>query len=430
VDELISKNKTLFRIAEAEVGYQQFLLSRESYSAQHAEIYFAYTNRQQKEKGDEALKKYFQFRYPLASAQLRNAPNAFEQLFSSDEPLLEARFRDLKSKRALSILRADSLLSRTLKKLKGKARKGFEKETMAFLHIDFAKLQQYGVGYETVIEKLKLSFGEYMITDFKDFGEVLPVVFQPFDGDFNQALQNLSVPSAQGIQYPIKELMQVEFRESYQYITADASGIFQSVGIEQAQNADQLTSDVKAIAKAHDVIVEFTGQWFENEKHFRQLITILLISMLLMYVILTAEFESLKQPFLVMITLPIGLAGSLLLLWATGGTLNIMSGIGLIVVLGVLDNDAILKIDRINRLRETLPLEQAIRQAGLDRLKPIVMNTCTNVLAITPIIFSSGLGADLQRPIAITTIGGLIVGTFTALYFVPLVYWYSARKPK
>jgi multidrug efflux pump subunit AcrB len=428
VDELISKNKALFKIAEAEVGYQQFLLSRESYSAQHAEIYLAYTNRQEKAKGDEALKKYFQFRYPLASAQLRNAPNAFEQLFASDQPLLEARFRDLKSKRALSILRADSLLNSTLKSVNGKARKGFEKETMAFLHIDFTKLQQYGIAYETVIEKLKLSFGEYLITDFKDFGEVLPVVFQPFDGDFNEALQNLRVPSSQGIQYPIQELMEVEFRESYQYITADASGIFQSVGIEEVQNLSQINDGLQAVSKAQDVIVEFTGRWFENEKNFKQLATILLISVLLMYVILTAEFESLKQPFLVMITLPLGLAGSLLLLWVTGGTLNIMSGIGLIVVLGVLDNDAILKIDRINRLRERLPLEQAIRQAGLDRLKPIVMNTCTNVLAITPIVFSSGLGADLQRPVAITTIGGLVVGTFTALYFVPLVYWYFVGK--
>ncbi|MFM8912080.1 MAG: efflux RND transporter permease subunit, partial [Flammeovirgaceae bacterium] len=191
VDELISKNKALFKIAEAEVGYQQFLLSRESYSAQHAEVYFAYTNRQEKEKGDETLNKYFQFRYPLASAQLRNAPNAFEQLFASDKPLLEARFRDLKSKRALSIARADSLLDITLKKVDGETNKGFKKETMAFLHIDFAKLQQYGVAYESLIERLKLSFGEYLITDFRDFGEVLPVVFQPFMGDFNQALQNL-----------------------------------------------------------------------------------------------------------------------------------------------------------------------------------------------------------------------------------------------
>ncbi|MFN5004975.1 MAG: efflux RND transporter permease subunit, partial [Bacteroidota bacterium] len=270
-------------------------------------------------------------------------------------------------------------------------------------------------------------FGEYLITDFTDFDEVLPVVFQPFDGDLSQALQNLRVPTAQGIHYPVQELIQVEFRESYRFITADASGIFQSVGIEEVQNFDELKSSVQATAKAQSVIVEFAGKWFENEKNFKQLTTILLISMLLMYVILTAEFESLKQPFLVMITLPLGLAGSLLLLWVTGGTLNIMSGIGLIVVLGVLDNDAILKIDRINRLRETLPLEQAIRQAGLDRLKPIVMNTCTNVLAITPIIFSSGLGADLQRPVAITTIGGLIVGTFTALYFVPLLYWYFVK---
>ncbi|MCZ8070237.1 MAG: efflux RND transporter permease subunit [Bacteroidota bacterium] len=427
VDELIFKNRSLFKTAEAEVGYQQFLLSSESFSAQHAEIYLAYTNPQEKEKGDDILKKYFQTRFPLASAQLRNAPNAFEQLFVSGQPLMEARFRDLKSKQVLSILRADSLLNSTLKKVNGKASKGFEKETMAFLHIDFAKLQQYGIAYETIIEKLKLSFGEYLITDFTDFDEVLPVVFQPFDGDLSQALQNLRVPTAQGIHYPVQELIQVEFRESYRFITADASGIFQSVGIEEVQNFDELKSSVQATAKAQSVIVEFAGKWFENEKNFKQLTTILLISMLLMYVILTAEFESLKQPFLVMITLPLGLAGSLLLLWVTGGTLNIMSGIGLIVVLGVLDNDAILKIDRINRLRETLPLEQAIRQAGLDRLKPIVMNTCTNVLAITPIIFSSGLGADLQRPVAITTIGGLIVGTFTALYFVPLLYWYFVK---
>ncbi len=428
VDELISKNKFLFKIAEAEVGYQQFLLSSEIFSTQHAEIYLAYTTREEKEKGDDVLKKYLRFKFPLASAHFRNAPNAFEQFFASDEPLLEARFRDLKSKQVLSIVRADSLLGRTLKKINGKPRKGFEKETMAFLHIDFNKLQQYGIAYETVIEKLKLSFGEYLITDFTDFGEVLPVVFQPFEGDFNQALQNLRVSSSQGIHYPIQELLQAEFRESYQCITADASGIFQAVEVEDVENVDQLTADVQAIAKAQDVIVEFTGRWLENEKNFQQLATILLISVLLVYVILTAEFESLKQPFLVMITLPLGLAGSLLLLWVTGGTLNIMSGIGLIVVLGVLDNDAILKIDRINRLRETLPLEGAIRQAGIDRLKPIVMNTCTNVLAITPIIFSSGLGADLQRPVAITTIGGLVVGTFTALYFVPLVYWYFAGK--
>jgi len=68
-------------------------------------------------------------------------------------------------------------------------------------------------------------------------------------------------------------------------------------------------------------------------------------------------------------------------------------------------------------------LAQAIEQAGLDRLKPIVMNTCTNVLAIAPILFASGLGADLQQPVAVTTIGGLIAATFTALYFVPVLYW-------
>jgi multidrug efflux pump subunit AcrB len=390
----------------------------------------AFTDARKKENGDVELKNYFKLKFPLASVDFRNAPNAFEQIFASDRPLLEARFRDLKSKRVLSIARADSLLGGNLKKVNTTVQKGFEKETMAFVHIESDKLQKYGIPYPMVMDKLKRSFGNYLITDLTDFGEVLPVVLNPVQGDFNQALQTVQITSAQGIQYPIKEIMRLEFREGYRYITADASGIFQSVGIDEVTDLAATTSAVQSQANANNVIVEFTGKWFENEKNFKQLLVIFVISILLMYVILTAEFESLKQPFLVMMTLPLGLAGSLVLLWATGGSLNIMSGIGLIVVLGVLDNDAILKIDRINRLREAFPLEQAIRQAGVDRLKPIVMNTCTNVLALTPIIFSSGLGADLQRPVAITTIGGLVIGTFTALYFVPLIYWYVTGNDK
>jgi len=364
----------------------------------------------------------------LAAANFTNAPNAFEQLFANEQPMLEARFRDLKAKRPLAILRADSLVKAVGEISTSAIGKGFEKETMAFITIDFTKLQQYQIDYAALIEKLKLAFGDYLITDFTNFGEALPVMFAPYAGDFNEAFQNLTINSAQGIGYPIKELVQVQFRESYRYITSDAGGVYQAIAIHQVDDVNAATKAISDLATNYRAVVDFSGKWFNDQKNFRELGIILLVSVLLMYFILTAEFESLKQPLLVMVTLPLGLAGSLLLLWITGGTINIMSGIGLIVVLGVLDNDAILKIDRINRLKALLPLEEAIHQAGLDRLKPIVMNTCTNVLAITPIIFSTGLGADLQRPVAITTIGGLIVGTFTALYFIPLVYWFSTRK--
>jgi multidrug efflux pump subunit AcrB len=425
VEEFLTVHEQLLELSEAEVGYQQFLLSRENHSVQQAEVYLKFPSQQLKENGDNTLRMYFNANYPQARVLFQNAPNAFEQLFVTNQPELEARIRDVKSKRPISIQQADALIALVSKNHPElKAGKGFEKETMVFVHIIPEKLQQYHIPYSTVIEKLKLAFGNYLITDFTDYGEVTPVLFTPYGGDIIQALRELSVTGNNTKTYALHELITVTLGEHYKYITADASGIYQSLETTQYDHPE-ITESIHETTRKFGFVADYSGQWFENRETFKQLGFILLVSVALMYFILTAEFESLKQPILVMLTLPLGLAGSLLLIWASGGTLNIMSGIGLIVVLGVLDNDAILKIDRINRLRSTLPLETAIQQAGIDRLKPIVMNTCTNVLAITPIIFSSGLGADLQRPVAITAIGGLIVGTFTALYFVPVLYWYS-----
>ena len=115
-----------------------------------------------------------------------------------------------------------------------------------------------------------------------------------------------------------------------------------------------------------------------------------------------------------------------------------MSAIGLVVMLGIMVNDAILKIDTINRLRTTYvesddisaaqALEMALHKAGQIRLKPILMTSITTILALIPIVFSSGLGADLQRPLVFAVIGGLTIGTLTALYFVPLAYWFTVSK--
>ncbi|MBX2915959.1 MAG: efflux RND transporter permease subunit [Cyclobacteriaceae bacterium] len=423
VNALLTANKSLVELTEAEVGYQQFLLSPENFSVQHATVYIKFSSQQAKQTGDQAFQKYLAQNFSRATVTIRNAPNAFEQLFADNQPQLVARLRDVKSKRPLTVNRADSLLQQLTNPLVIKIGKGFEKETMMVVRLNAEKMQLYGITYTTVLDKLKIAFGNYEITSFTDFGAVTPVLFTPFSGDLSQALRELTVPGTDAKPYPLREFVAVQLQENYKYITADAGGVYQSLETE-TDDLNAFKKSISSLTHATNIIADYSGQWFTNQQTFKQLGFILLVSLALMYFILTAEFESLKQPVLVMLTLPIGIAGGLILLWLTGGTLNIMSGIGLIVVLGVLDNDAILKIDRINRLRKTLTLEVAIHQAGVDRLKPIVMNTFTNVLAITPIIFSAGIGADLQRPVAITTIGGLVVGTFTALYFVPLLYWY------
>ena len=426
VVQFLKDHESLIKVSEAEIGYQQFILATSRNSVQQAQLYLGFNTQEEKNTAETSMHQYFLRLYPSAGVTFANAPNAFEQLFISKKPLYEVRLRDPKSKRPISIETVGNLIIRdSLYLTPGK---GFEAESMVFIELDFMKMRLYGINFNTLVQKLKIVFGDYRITEFKNFGEVMPVMFSGSESDFESTMRSTEVISENGKRYPLREFVASTYQRHYKTITADASGIFQALVTDSVHSEKALRSQIVTLAQQNNLIADFAGTWFENEENLKQLFFILAISFLLMYFIITAEFESFTQPLIVMLSIPIGFAGSLLLLWLSGGTINIMSGIGLVVVLGILDNDTILKIDRINTLRKIMPLEQAIPQAGLDRFKPIVMNTCTNVLALTPIIFSSGLGADLQRPVAITTIGGLIVATFAALYFVPLVYWVMRKK--
>src|SRR5690606_34126748 len=109
-------------------------------------------------------------------------------------------------------------------------------------------------------------------------------------------------------------------------------------------------------------------------------------------------------------------------------SLSILSMIGIVVMAGIMVNDAILKLDMIVRMREEMGEREAIYQAGIRRVKPIVMTTFTTVLALVPILFSAGLGAELQIPLAFAVIGGVIVGTFASVMLIPLIYLMLRKK--
>ncbi|MCD6566649.1 MAG: efflux RND transporter permease subunit [Bacteroidales bacterium] len=135
-------------------------------------------------------------------------------------------------------------------------------------------------------------------------------------------------------------------------------------------------------------------------------------------------------PFVVLLEIPIDIAGCMLLLLMFGATINIMSLIGMIVMTGIIINDSILKVDTINHLRPGLPLREAIRVGGIRRLKPILMTTITTILALKPFLFGSGLDVALQRPLALTVIGGLALGTLVSLYFIPVAYGWLYRRDR
>ena len=193
-----------------------------------------------------------------------------------------------------------------------------------------------------------------------------------------------------------------------------------------------MIADVKAVVNESDAWdTGFSGSFFSNKKMLEELVVILFISILLMYFILAAQFESFVQPLIVLLEIPIDVAFALLLLWICGHTLNLMSAIGLIVTCGIIINDSILKLDAINELRkEGVPLMEAIHEAGRRRLRPIIMTSLTTIFAMVPLLFSFDMGSELQKPLSIAMIGAMFIGTLVSLFIIPLIYWFIYKEKK
>lgn len=229
---------------------------------------------------------------------------------------------------------------------------------------------------------------------------------------------------------PLRELIRVTPAEDLKSITAGRNGEYIPFSFYNVKDAESLMGSVKTITEATgDWDTGFSGSYFSNQKMMDELVVILFVSLLLMYFILAAQFESFVQPLLVLVEIPIDVAFALLLLWLCGHTLNLMSAIGLIVTCGIVINDSILKLDAINELRKAgVPLLEAIHEAGRRRLRPIIMTSLTTIFAMVPLLFSSDLGSELQKPLSIAMIGTMAVGTVVSLFIIPLLYWFIYRN--
>ncbi len=179
------------------------------------------------------------------------------------------------------------------------------------------------------------------------------------------------------------------------------------------------------------VQVKVGGEYEEMGNSYRSLYLALLLSAFLVYMIMGAQFESVKMPLIIISTLPLGMAGTLIILFIFGLSINIITIIGYIVLMGIIVNDAIVKVDRINQLRdEGKPLRKAVLTAGTQRLRPILMTTVTTVAGLLPTAIIPGKGSELYRPLAMVIIGGEAIGTVLTLIFVPLFYEILAGRAK
>ncbi len=425
------------------VGQQQFLLNREQeLSVSEAELYLKTAAPSEIYPLQKRVGEWTKTHYPNAVFSFAPPETIFEKLFVTGEADIVAELY-ARNKAEPPMPSVIHQLESVLKETTGHTPVSVAFENQLNLTIDRQRLLLYHVDYNEVYRVLKTAFKENEIATLRSYQQYLPITIAGNEQSVNKIIKNTLIASQPLKEedkpgyIPLNALVKITPGEDLKTIYAGKNGEYIPFSFYNVKNPEQLIVDAKQSIRQTTVAqtektewdVDFSGSFFSNRKMLGELVIILLISVLLMYFILAAQFESFLQPFIVLMELPIDVAGALFVLWICGHSLNLMSAIGIVVICGIIINDSILKLDAINELRKSgAPLMEAIHEAGRRRLRPIIMTSLTTIFAMVPLLFSFDMGSELQKPLSIAMISAMFIGTLVSLFIVPLIYWLIYRK--
>ena len=197
--------------------------------------------------------------------------------------------------------------------------------------------------------------------------------------------------------------------------------------MEAYKSLDKIAREIRAAVADIDLSTNYsitvTGEEERRRESMDSLLFALLLSVVLVYMVLASQFESLLHPFTILLTTPFGLVGAIMFFLITGTPLNIMGAMGIIMLAGIAINNSILLVGRINQLKRLMPLTDAIVQAGQQRIRPIIMTSLTTILVLLPMTFNFGEGVAMRSSMAVAVIGGLVTSTLMSLVVIPCVYY-------
>ncbi|HBU44342.1 MAG: efflux RND transporter permease subunit [Petrimonas sp.] len=419
----------------AYVGHRQYLLDKENdLTPSEAQLYFRTGKASQIDKLKQYISGWIKKNYPHAVVTFSPPENVFEKIFDTSEADIALQ---LYPANRGEVPDAETIRSteRKLLAATGEEAEGVPFEQQYTVSIDKEKLLLYSVDYAEVYRTLRTAFRENQIAVLRSYQQYLPISLAGKQQTVQQVLRETLVKTNTtsgnpGTMIPLQSLVKVHRGEDIKTIVAGKNGEYIPMNYYNVKHPETLIKNAETVIRQDNVWeAAFSGSFFSNRKMLGELVVILLVSVLLMYFILSSQFENFLQPLIVLVEIPIDIAFALVLLWVTGHTLNLMSAIGLIVSSGIIINDSILKLDMINELRKQgVPLMEAIHTGGVKRLRAIIMTSLTTILAMVPLLFSFDLGSELQKPLAIGMIGTMVIGMLVSLFVVPVVYWAIYRN--
>ena len=299
------------------------------------------------------------------------------------------------------------------------------------LHVDRDKLADLGLSIRDVTDILETAVAGSKVGEFRSEGNAYRIFIQLKDVE-NTSLDeilDLTLTAPDGHQVPLRNFATTEKslgpvvinrKDQQRLMTVSANVSDRDLGSVAADVENILDT----IARPVGYNLSVAGNFEEQKKASRELMVSLLLALVLVYMVLACQYESLVNPLVVMFSVPVAAVGVLLTLFLTKTTLNVQSYIGCIMLGGIVVNNAILLVDQADRLnkKEDLSIRQALIEAGRRRLRPILMTTLTTILGLLPLALGIGEGAEAQAPLARAVVGGLTASTLITLLLIPAVY--------
>lgn len=319
---------------------------------------------------------------------------------------------------------------------------GLEEATPEYcLVVDKDKAAKYGLTVAQVYQKIQAALAEAsaattLSTDSKDYS--VYVESEEEEQYTLDDINNLTIEGKEGeetVDVKIKKIADVEETESLSAINRINQTRYISISgqIKEGYTTTDVSNRVKdtldEMALPDGYSIEYNGENETVMEAMEQVVLMLVLALVFMYLIMVAQFQSLKNPFIVMFTIPLAFTGGFAALFLTGKDVSIIAMIGMVMLSGIIVNNGIVFVDSINQLREEgMEMREAIITTGRNRLRPITMTALTTILGLSTMALGIGMGADMAQPMALVTIGGLIYGTALTLLVVPCIYEAFNRK--
>ncbi len=298
------------------------------------------------------------------------------------------------------------------------------------IRVNRAKAADLGLSVRDVTEALETAVAGARAGNFRTQGDSYPIRVQLRDAEQRsiEEILDLTLTTPSGEQVALRNLVTadpgrgpvvIQRKDQQRQVTVEANVADRDLG--------SVARDVQAALDAiprpvgYDLMV--AGNFEEQREAFHELVISLILALALVYMVLACQYESLRDPVIVMVSVPLAAVGVLVTLFLTRTTLNLQSYIGCIMLGGIVVNNAILLVDQAGRLtRDGMTVREAVAEAGRRRLRPILMTTLTTIIALLPLAFGIGEGADAQAPLARAVVGGLTGSTLITLVLIPVVY--------